>query len=463
MAQRVLIGCGAGFSGDRTDAAIPVVRELRRREEPAYLFFETLGERTLALAQLRRQDDPHQGHEPLLEEMLEPVLGDCLKAGIPVIGNFGAANPREAARRIARLAVAAGHGDAAIAVVEGDEVTHLVESGDLTPLGLDQGLHDRPLICANAYLGAEPIAEALGQGAEIVVTGRVADPSMAVAPAMHAFGWDALDADRIATATLAGHLLECGSQVTGGYYCDPGFKDVPDLDRVGYPIAELTRDRSVTITKPGDTGGLICEANVKEQLLYEIHEPDAYLTPDVVLDITAVEVWQRAEDRVEVLGARGRTRPERLKVTVSVEGGWLGEGEISYAGPNALARARLALDILAKRLPPHLRLRRDLIGVTSVLGDEEGPQDGALDGRLFEERDVRARIAVEANTWAEAEAATREVTALLCCGPAGGGGVRTSVRRRINTWSATAARAAVERGVRVTLLPARRWQDSARD
>lgn len=459
MTERFLIGCGAGFSGDRTDAAIPVVRDLRGSSVPAFLFFETLGERTLALAQLRRQEDPREGHEPLLEEMLEPVLGDCLKSGIAVIGNFGAANPVEAARRIAGLAAAAGYPEARIGVVLGDEVTHLVEAGSVQPLGLDSRLNDRRLICANAYLGAEPIAAALAQGAQVVVTGRVADPSMVVAPAMQTFGWRMDEADRIATATLAGHLLECGSQVTGGYYADPGFKDVPDLHAVGFPIAEITAARGITIGKPAGTGGLVSEATVKEQLLYEIHDPSGYVTPDVVLDLSGVGVRQEGPDRVAVAGARGRPRPDQLKVTVSVDGGWFGEGEISYAGPNAVARARLALDILARRVPQHLRLRCDLIGLSSVLGDESaGPTaNGAAPD------DVRARIAVEAETRREAEVAMREVTALLCCGPAGGGGARTHVRQRINTWSAGVPRAEVERRVQVRVRPAAAWREERHD
>ena len=464
MTAQFLIGCGAGFSGDRTDAPIPVVRELVRRGNPSAIFFETLGERTLALAQLRRLEDPGEGHEPLLEELLRPVLPDCLAADIAVIGNFGAANPEGAARRIAGLCAAAGFSDVPIGVVEGDEVTALVQAGKLTPVGIDPSLHDRPLICANAYLGAEPLMVALAQGARILVTGRVADPSLVVAPLAHHFAWDPADSGRMATATLAGHLLECGSQVTGGYFADPGWKDVPDPHSIGFPIAEVTADGGVTIGKPADTGGLVNEATVKEQLLYEIHDPSSYLTPDVTLDMTGVAVRADGLDRVAVFGARGRARPERLKVTVSVDGGYIGEGEISYAGPNAIARARLALDVLARRVPQHLRLRSDIIGYRSVLADEGGAAGGVTAEDVFPvAEDVRARIAVESDSAQEAEAAVREVVALLCCGPAGGGGARTQVRRRVHTWSATAARADVDPGVRVRVASARRWVETPHD
>ena len=463
MTAQFLIGCGAGFSGDRTDAPIPVVRELARRGGPSAIFFETLGERTLALAQLRRLEDPGEGHEPLLEELLRPVLADCLAADIAVIGNFGAANPEGAARRIAGLCAAAGVPDVPIGVIEGDEVTALVQAGKLTPVGIDASLHDRPLICANAYLGAGPLMAALAQGARILVTGRVADPSLAVAPLAHHFGWDALDSGRMATATLAGHLLECGSQVTGGYFADPGWKEVPDPQSIGFPIAEITADGGLTIGKPAETGGLVSEATVKEQLLYEIHDPSSYLTPDVTLDMTGVTVRAEGPDRVAVFGARGQARPECLKVTVSVDGGYIGEGEISYAGPNALARARLALDVLAQRVPQHLRLRRDLIGYRSVFADEAAKEGGDEGAGFPESEDVRARIAVESDSARDAEAAVREVVALLCCGPAGGGGARTQVRRRVHTWSATAARADVDAGVRVRVAPARRWQEAPHD
>ncbi|SMF14685.1 Protein of unknown function [Tistlia consotensis] len=449
MTDSFLIGCGAGFSGDRTDVAEPLVEALIADGRPSALFFETLGERTLAFAQIRRSDDPETGCEPLLEEILAPVLGRCLAAGIPIVGNFGAANPGAAARLIARLALAAGQPEARIATVTGDEVSGL--AGDLSALGLDDRLEGARRLAANAYLGARPIAEALGRGAQVVVTGRCADPALALGPLVHHFGWSWEDWDRIAAGTLVGHLLECGSQVTGGYFADPGRKEVPGLERLGFPIAEVAADGSAVITKPAGTGGLVSPATVKEQLLYEIHDPAAYLTPDVVLDVTGVEVAQVGPDRVAVAGARGRPRPETLKVTVSVDGGWIGEGEISYAGPNAEARARLALEVLRKRCSGIARLRGDLIGVGSVFGDEGGR---FLEGRRGTTEDLRVRIAVEDSERKAVERALREVEALLCCGPAAGGGARSAIRRRVNTWSALAPREPIEAAVEVSVRTA---------
>lgn len=451
MKEEFLIGCGAGFSGDRTDVAAPLVEALIADGRPAALFFESLGERTLAFAQIRRRDDPDSGYEPLLEEMLAPILGRCLSAGIPIIGNFGAANPQAAARVVARLARAAGHDDARIAAVTGDEVSDVIDVEGSAGLGLDQRPPGARHLAANAYLGARPIVEALARGAQVVVTGRVADPALALAPLVHHFGWSWDDWARLAAGTLVGHLLECGAQVTGGYFADPGLKDVPGLDRLGFPIAEVSADGTAVITKPAGTGGLVTPATVKEQLLYEIHDPAAYLTPDVVLDVTGVAVEAVGPDRVAVRGARGRPRPETLKVTVSVDGGWIGEGEISYAGPNAEARARLALDVLRRRCTTVARFRGDLIGVGSVFGDEAGQFLERHGGQV---EDVRARIAVEAAERAAVELALREVEALLCCGPAAGGGARRTLRPRINTWSALAAREAIEARVKTTVARA---------
>ncbi|MFL6663046.1 MAG: acyclic terpene utilization AtuA family protein, partial [Rhizobacter sp.] len=326
------IGCAAGFSGDRTDAAGPVVDALLEAGGPAALIFETLAERTLALAQIARRADPSRGYEPLLDDLVGPILERCLHGGIRIVSNFGAANPRSAALRIHELARAAGLPAPRIAVVTGDDV-----SGPAHRAMLEAGLGDvaraRELVSANAYLGAEAIAAALRAGAQIVVTGRVADPSLAVGPALAHFGWSLDDWDRIARATMAGHLLECGAQVSGGYYADPGVKDVPGLARLGYPIAEIDPNGDCVITKPAGTGGRIDTHTVKEQLLYEVHDPAAYLTPDVVADITHAHVDDAGPDRVRLGGVRGHPRTATLKVNACFESGWLAEGEISYAGP----------------------------------------------------------------------------------------------------------------------------------
>ncbi|MGI4777426.1 MAG: acyclic terpene utilization AtuA family protein [Janthinobacterium lividum] len=446
----LLIGCAAGFSGDRCDAAGPVVDTLIARlaagpaSQRAFLIFETLAERTLALAQLRRRADPDSGYEPLLDDMLRPVLARCLRHGIRIVSNFGAANPRAAARHIAGIARELGLDVPAIAVLEGDDLSspaHMALLRDTLGSALD-GLR---IVSANAYIGAEPIAAALDAGAQIVVCGRVADPSLAVGPAMSHFGWAADDWDTLGRATMAGHLLECGAQVCGGYFADPGYKDVPDLAEVGFPIAEIEADGHCTIGKADRTGGCVTEATVKEQLLYEVHDPAAYLTPDVVADIGEAEVRSLESgdgfgNRVSLSGVRGHARPTHYKVNVCHEGGWLAEGEISYAGARAESRARLAADVLRRRLDG-LELRVDLIGAISILADDGGralaatPDTGA--------RDIRLRVAATHAEHAVAQRLGREVTALYTCGPAGGGGVRTALTPRLNTISCLLPRDAV--------------------
>ena len=434
----VVVGCGAGFSGDRTDAAEPLVEALLRYDAPRALMFETLGERTLAAAQLARLRNPEGGDEPLLEAFLAPVLADCLRHGVTVLGNFGAANPLAAQRRVAEMARKAGVAGARIAVVQGDDVRDRMDSLDWQPWeGERRELPSRnEVVAANVYLGAEPLVEALSQAAQVVITGRVADPALALAPLRYHHGWAEDDWDRLAAGTLAGHLIECGAQVTGGYFADPGLKDVPGMARLGYPIVEVERDGSLVVTKPPGSGGIVSERTVKEQLLYEIHDPGAYVTPDVVLDLTKVEVRQTGRDRVAVTGVRGKPAPERLKTTLSFLDGYQGEAEISYAGPNALARAKLARETLRERLamrcPKNLRSRFDLIGVSSVFdGDDNtwaSPSHQASE-------DLRLRLAVEHNDRAVVELATQELLALYCCGPAGGGGVRRHHTPRLKTAS----------------------------
>lgn len=423
------IACAAGFSGDRTDAAEPLVRELRARGDGGFLVFETLAERTLALAQLARRIDPGAGFEPLLRDMLRPVLKECVESGIRIIGNFGAANPRAAGQAVVALARELGVRVPRVAIVSGDD---LLQSNLLHKVSSTGGEQDQgEVVSANAYIGARAIAGALREGADVVVCGRIADPSLVVGPAIAHFGLSEDDLDMLAAATMTGHLLECGAQVTGGYFADGVDKHVPDLDRVGYPIAELWPDGRCVISKPPDTGGRIDRHTVIEQLLYEVHDPAAYVTPDVVADLSRVSVKELGANVVEVAGFRGQQRPATLKVNICRARGWLAEGEISYAGPTAESRARLAADILRKRLPGLAPLRVDLIGVASVFGDDGNDYLARL--APGDARDLRLRVAAFHRERSQATLLAREVTALYTCGPAGGGGIRTAVTQRLST------------------------------
>lgn len=428
----ISIGCGAGFSGDRTDVALPVVKTLIARGGASAIIFENLAERTLATHQLTKQSNPELGYEPLLELEIRPILADCLKHNITIVGNFGAANPTGAAKLILQIAKDLHLPEPRIAVVEGDDLSG--ERGrNIIEAHLGKEFDSQKFVCANAYQGALEIAQAIQAGAQIVVAGRVSDPSLTVGPAMAHYGWSADQWNEIAGATMAGHLLECGAQVSGGYFADPGKKEVPDMDDVGFPIAEVFPDGSCIITKADNTGGLVSVQTVKEQLLYELHDPAAYITPDVVADITEATVEELARNQVRLSGVKGHPQTPTLKANVFFDGGWFGEGEISYAGQNAESRARLAMDILQKRMGPVMHLRFDLIGVSSILGDD---QNHLLQRTpMTHSQDVRLRVAGQHQDQDQIDRLLRELTALWTGGPAGGGGVRVGKRRRLSTRS----------------------------
>lgn len=440
----LLIGCASGFSGDRADAALPIVDTLIEHGG-GFLIFEALAERTLALAQLARLKDPDAGYDPYLEDTLRPILRRCLENNIRIVSNFGAANPEGAARCILRMTEELGMKAPNIAIVFGDAVTSQEGLEVLCKkLNLPDTLSLSNIISASVYLGAEDIAHALLEGADIVITGRTADPSLTVGPAIATFGWKTDDWDKLGKATLAGHLLECGAQVTGGYYAVPGFKDVPGMHEIGFPFVEIHEDGNFVVRKRADSGGCLNRRTVTEQLLYEVHDPSRYLTPDVTADFSSVTLEELDANSVAVQGATGTARPAELKANVFCSGGWLGEAEISYAGLQAEARAMLAADTLRKRIAPDLEIRVDLIGAVSVWNDDAGR---LLDMRPpGQYRDIRLRIAAQHNDPALIRHMLREMTALYTCGPAGGGGVRTHVQPRLTQYACTLPRHLVRQG-----------------
>lgn len=420
---RIRIGAGAGYSGDRIEPAV----ELAEFGALDYLVFECLAERTIAIAQQARRQDPQSGYDPLLEARMRAVLPAAMRNGVRIISNMGAANPVAAARKTAQIARELGLGDVKIAAVTGDDVLDAVLQSDLhfEETGVRVATYRDRIVSANAYLGAAGIVDALAAGAQIVLTGRVADPSLFAAPLIHEFGWAMDDWETLGQATVVGHLLECAGQVTGGYFADPGRKDVPGLARLGFPIGEVSADGSVVITKVSQAGGQVTPATCKEQLLYEIHDPQRYLQPDVVADFSEVSVTQEAPDRVRVTGGRGTRPTGTLKVSVGYVDGFIGEGQISYGGPGAVARARLALDIVRERLAltgvSTSELRFDLIGVNSLHGEAVSAQDAAP-------YEVRVRVAGRTASRAQAVRIGNEVETLYTNGPAGGGGATKSVR-----------------------------------
>lgn len=449
------IGSGAGYSGDRIEPAI----ELAEHGDLDYLVFECLAERTIALAQQARLSDPDAGFDPLLAERMRKVLPfvgrgpDGTRRRLRVITNMGAANPLAAAREVRRIANQLGLHGLKVAALTGDDVlaTLLRDPAQVLDNGSTLGSLGDRLISANAYLGAEGIIEALQADADVVITGRVADPSLFLAPQIFEFGWAADDWPRLGRGTLVGHLLECAGQISGGYFADPGFKDVPDLARLGFPLAQVDATGQALISKVAGSGGRIDTATCTEQMIYEVHDPAAYLTPDVSADFSGVSFAAAGPDQVSVQGADGRARPQALKVSVGFLDGWIGEGQISYGGPGALARGQLARQVVLERLKltgvQYDDIRAELIGVDSLHGHELGSRVSS------EPWEVRLRVAARCVDRGEAVRIGNEVETLYTNGPYGGGGASKSVRQVVAVASLLLAREAVTQQVHLEDTP----------
>lgn len=436
------IGTGAGFAADRLDAAV----DLAKRGHLDALVLECLGERTVGFAHRDRMLNPSKGYNAHHERRMRALIPVCRNAGTKIVTNAGAANPRAAAERTVEIARELGCKGLKVACIEGDDVTKSLpsslalmdEPGTLESVGM-------PIVGANAYIGADALLPALEADADIIVGGRLADPSMFLAPLMHHFGWAASDTVVMGRGTLVGHLMECGMQISGGYFADPGMKDVRDLNNCGYPIAEVTEDGNVTISKLPGTGGCVNAATVKEQLLYEVHDPRSYVTPDVTADFSKVSIDDRGNDRVFVSNAAGTARPKKLKVTVGFDSGFTAEAGVSYAGLSAQQRGELAADIVRSRLVGVHNIREpfraDLIGVNSLFATAGGTAKDMEDARLHVTLKTRKRELAEIMLW--------EVESLLCCGPAGGGGYRGSISHAIETKSVLIDREAVRTSVEI--------------
>jgi len=418
----IRVGCGAGFSDDRIDPA----QEMAEKGGIDYLVFECLAERTIARESLTRLKDPDKGYTPYLAERFQAVLPACIRQGVRIVTNMGAANPIAAARAVRREAQALGLGDVPVAVVLGDDVSEQIRANPQLPL-LESGEPVESILprmaAANAYLGADIVRAALGAGAPVVMAGRVSDPSLFLACMMHGLDWSYDDYPRLAVGTIAGHMMECAAQLTGGCFADPGKKDVPDMARIGFPFADVSVDGRLVLGKVDGSGGRLDVMTCKEQVLYEMHDPSSYITPDCVLDITDVSFEQVGNNAVQVNGAKARPRTQTYKVVVGYHDGWIGEGEVGYAGPNALARARLSEQIVRERLKmrgfTYPEMRVDYIGMSSLHGMGAGRP---------EPYEVRLRISARSPDRKAAQAVGFEVRTLHVNGPAGGGGGTNAVR-----------------------------------
>ena len=419
----VRIGCGAGFSGDRLEPSIVLLEQAGLD----YLVLECLAERTIALAQKRKAANAAEGYDPLLEKRMKLYLPLLKKHQTKLITNMGAANPVAAANKIIEIATTLGI-KIKVAAITGDDVFDKI-SKDAPALETNEPLSKSgKIISANAYLGADAILPALATGADVIITGRVADPSLFVAPLVHEFGWDMNDAELIGQATVIGHLMECAGQITGGYFADPVTKPVRDMAHLGHPFADVQMNGDACISKVDGTGGIINLATAKEQLLYEVVNPFEYYTPDVIANFTTVQLKEISKDNVFATGGTGKSKPQTLKVSVGYKAGFMGEAEILYAGSHALERAKLAGEILQERLKENFsEMRIDHIGYNAAhrtnFGNVPAPYE------------ARTRVAAKAADAATAAIIGEEVEALYTNGPAGGGGVRKNVTELIGILS----------------------------
>jgi hypothetical protein len=444
--KKVRIGSGAGYSGDRVEPSI----ELIKHGNLDYIGYECLAERTIAIAQQSKLNNPTKGYNGLLEYRMEKALGLAYKNNVKIITNMGAANPIAAAKAVQKIAEDQGLKGIKIAAVTGDDVFDKMEVlSDLEVWETGKALKelDGEIVSANAYLGVKGIVSALEMGADVVITGRVSDPALFLAPLIHEFGWDVSDYEKMGRGTLVGHLLECGGQVTGGYYADPGIKDVPEPWNIGFPIAEVDVQGNAILSKLENTGGILTPDTCKEQMIYEIHNPAEYITPDCVADFSKVAFKQIAKDVVAVTGGTGTKETDSFKVSVGYKDCFIGEGEMSYGGPNCLKRAELALEIVKKRLElvgvEVDEIKYDLIGVNSLFPDASVKAG-------HEPNEVRIRVAARTKTKASAVMIGNEVETLYTNGPAGGGGASKKVSEIISVASLLIPKDSVE--VEVTVM-----------
>ena len=435
MTQTLKIANGAGFLGDNLDAP----RQLVETATVDYLTLEYLAELTLSILARQRSKDPAAGYASDFLDVLASLLPALEKQPqLRIVTNAGGMNPRSCARAAAALLSAAGLGETLIGVVTGDDI--LAELPTLRTAGCAFENYDSgaplaalsaPVVSANVYLGAQPIAAALAAGARIVISGRVADASLTVGPAVHEFGWKWNDWRRLAGASVAGHLIECGAQVTGGYSTDWQASRLTDI---GYPIAELADDASVIITKPRGSGGRVTRETVIEQLVYEIGDPAHYLTPDVDVDFTTVEVLDAGADRVLVRGASGRPAPKTLKVSLAYAAGYMASGQLLVYGKDGRAKAEACAEIIRAKLAS-AGCRFDDFYV-ELLGAGDGVP-GIAAATTEAPHELMLRITARHPERAAVERFTKEFAPLITSGPAGLAGYaggRSSARQVLAYW-----------------------------
>lgn len=442
--KSIRIGNGCGFWGDNLDAPI----QLAEKGQLDYLTLEYLAELTMSILALQKARDPSLGYAHDFLDVLQrltPFLKQ--QPGLKIITNAGGMNPTACASKAADIVKKAGLGEHKIATVTGDDLLprldELLKAGHaLTNLDTGEPLEAvrSRVVSANAYLGSAPIAEALGSGAKIVITGRVADACLTVGPCLHEYGWKANDWDRLCAGSVAGHIIECGAQATGGLYTH--WTEVPDYANIGYPIAELSEDGACSITKPPRTGGLVNVHTVSEQLLYEVGDPVAYLTPDVTADFTSLALSDDGKDRVRITGCKGKPATDTYKVSIAYRDGYTSAGTLVFFGTDAAVKARRSGEILLDKLKrigvTFERANIEVLGAGSVVPGVATGGPSPLECVL--------RVAVQDVNKANVERFTKEFAPLVTAGLPGTSGYttgRAAVREVFAYWPALLKKSAV--------------------
>ena len=453
MKERVRIASGQGFWGDLLNAPMDQVT----RGPVDYLVMDYLAEVTMSIMQKQKRKDPSLGYAkdllPLMEQMLPVIAGKNIR----VITNGGGVNPTACRDAIFSLAKKLGIRGLAIGVVLGDDILESIDDLARRGISLANMETGEPLtpvrgriMSANVYFGAEPIVRALGQGAQIVITGRTTDTGLTLAPMIHEFGWRMDDWDRLAAGTVAGHILECGGQASGGNFSGD-WRSIPDLAHIGFPIAEASPDGSIVITKHAGTGGKVSMPTVKEQLLYEIGDPARYITPDCIADFTTIRLAEEGADRVRMSGVRGKPATETYKVSMSYLDGYTAVVTLTYTWPDALEKARAADGILRARLSdlrlPFEEIRTEFVGYDSC--------HGPLAHGNEEVNEVVLRIGVRGGDYQAVERFVKEIAPLILTGPpsvTGFAGGRPKPSEVIAYWPALIPKSAVTPSVEVITL-----------
>jgi hypothetical protein len=458
MSGRVVrVAAGQGFWGDWLEAPVRQVSG----GPIDYLMMDYLAEVTMSIMQKQKSRDAKAGYARDFVPLMERILPEIVRKRIKVTSNAGGVNPRGCAEAVLEVARRLGLANkVSIGLVSGDDILgrldELIAGGhSLNNMETGRPLADirEQVLSANAYLGMAPIVEALKGGADVVITGRVTDTGLTLGPIFHEFGWPADDWDKVASGTVAGHIIECGAQCSGGNLLKD-WRAVKGLENPGFPIVEASPDGSFVVTKHGGTGGVVSVASVTEQLVYEMGDPHSYITPDGIADFTTIQLEQVGRDRVRVSGIRGAPRTPLLKVSIAYFYGYKAVGTLVYSWPEAYDKARAADRILRRRLKDlgleYEQILTEFVGANATHGDLSGPPDP-------EAPEIQLRIGVRSRERAPVERFTREIAPLVLTGPpsvTGFAGGRPAVEEVVAYWPALIDRRQIEPGVRVEILKA---------